>query len=146
MKYSDGSKYNGDYVNDSRIGKGELLFANGDRYEGDFDDNVPNGTGVYTYADGTVEKGEFSNYLFCGAITLPVESEDMKKKVGQIRSINAGTKDVLVQVYQKEGDKVLVMGQKFLWNCGRHGGHGMTFPMLTLAKMQDDRSDTGMVW
>ncbi len=34
--YSNGSRYEGNYLNDKKNGHGSLFYSNGDRYEGNF--------------------------------------------------------------------------------------------------------------
>ena len=58
--YNDGERYEGDYVNGKREGKGIYYFKNGDKYEGDFKNGLKEGNGIY-YNNGEMinqkEKG-----------------------------------------------------------------------------------------
>ena len=38
-----------------------MLFANGNKYEGEYKDNKKNGKGTYIYANGDKYKGEWKN-------------------------------------------------------------------------------------
>ena len=38
--FRDGSKYEGNWLDDKKNGKGELLYSNGNRYEGQWKDDV----------------------------------------------------------------------------------------------------------
>ena len=48
-----GDKYEGDWVNGERTGKGTYYSANGDKYEGDFVKGSSTGSGKMTWKDGT---------------------------------------------------------------------------------------------
>ena len=45
--YEDGSKYEGDKINNQRNGRGKYIFDNGDIYDGQFGDDKCNGIGFY---------------------------------------------------------------------------------------------------
>ncbi|KAG8453172.1 hypothetical protein GDO86_004841 [Hymenochirus boettgeri] len=49
--YPDGSKYEGDWVDDQRQGQGVYTYPNGDTYSGDWLSHQRHGQGMYTYAD-----------------------------------------------------------------------------------------------
>jgi len=57
----DGTKYEGEFANNSANGKGVTYFANGDKHEGEYKNGFPNGYGTYTFSDGTYETGEYVN-------------------------------------------------------------------------------------
>lgn len=61
QSFSDGSYYEGDFVNGKFHGKGKYTWANGTYYEGDFANGDFNGYGKRTYDDGAVYEGEFEN-------------------------------------------------------------------------------------
>ncbi len=59
IKYSDGGKYEGDFVAGKRTGKGIVFLSDGSKYEGDFvDDNLRQGTFYLPQEKGFI-KGEF---------------------------------------------------------------------------------------
>lgn len=41
-------RYEGDFYNDNKEGKGVLIFTNGDRYDGQFRDDMVHGVGTFT--------------------------------------------------------------------------------------------------
>ena len=47
MLYLNGRKYEGEWVNDKRDGKGFEKYSNGNYYEGEFSRNKAHGKGVY---------------------------------------------------------------------------------------------------
>ena len=51
MYYPDGSKYEGQWVDDMRHGNGTYTYVNGDVYSGEWTGNNRHGQGVYTYAE-----------------------------------------------------------------------------------------------
>ena len=55
---SETSRYEGEFRDGKREGRGVFTGANGDRYEGEFRDGEP-GRGVFTWADGDRYEGEF---------------------------------------------------------------------------------------
>lgn len=65
--YSDNSRYEGDFVNEKRHGKGIYCFSGGGHYEGDFVDGKFNGKGVMVYKDRRYE-GDFADGKFRGKI------------------------------------------------------------------------------
>ncbi|MCX5848374.1 MAG: hypothetical protein NTW65_02850 [Deltaproteobacteria bacterium] len=57
--FANGNKYEGDWVNDKRNSRGTYTYANGDKYEGDFVDGKQQGKGIYTWADGRKYEGDW---------------------------------------------------------------------------------------
>jgi len=54
------NRYEGQWSNGLRNGKGLFCYANGARYAGEWADNVKQGTGRYTHEDGRVYAGPFA--------------------------------------------------------------------------------------
>ena len=61
QKFTDGSRYYGDFVNGKRHGKGTNYFADGAQYDGDFKNGYMNGYGLMVYADGEKYDGEWAD-------------------------------------------------------------------------------------
>ncbi len=59
--WPDGSRYEGEFKNNTFHGKGKYTWANGKWYEGDFRNDKRNGRGVYAWPDGRKYTGEFVN-------------------------------------------------------------------------------------
>jgi len=60
MKWSEGDKYEGDWVQGLRHGKGTYISkAAGCKYEGEYVDDLKSGQGKYTYATGDVYEGSW---------------------------------------------------------------------------------------
>jgi len=59
--FSNGDKYDGEWKNDKRNGKGIYTHASGNIYEGEFKDNKRNGKGTFTYPNGEKYVGEFKD-------------------------------------------------------------------------------------
>jgi WD40 repeat protein len=57
----DGSRYQGDIVNNMFSGTGIYMYPNGDVYEGDFANNAMHGRGTFHFARGGTFAGEFQN-------------------------------------------------------------------------------------
>jgi hypothetical protein len=68
LQYSDGSKYEGEFVNGVRQGKGKFHFPVSDPkkrilYEGEWENEVIEGNGSLTFSNGDKYFGEFKNYI-----------------------------------------------------------------------------------
>ncbi|MFT4667565.1 MAG: hypothetical protein ACI9XB_004537 [Gammaproteobacteria bacterium] len=61
QSWPDGSYYEGNFAEGFRHGKGAQLLDNGDQYIGTFKRGLMNGMGTYIWANGTVYKGEYKN-------------------------------------------------------------------------------------
>lgn len=67
--YLHGDKYEGEWRNDEKNGKGKhsfnvigvLTYSNGDKYEGEFSANKKNGKGVMQSADGEKYEGDWND-------------------------------------------------------------------------------------
>jgi hypothetical protein len=57
--FSDGGRYEGDVRKGSLDGYGNYLYSSGDRYEGNFKSDLAVGFGVYTYKSGVRYEGDF---------------------------------------------------------------------------------------
>lgn len=58
-KFSNGDKYEGQWVDSKMHGFGKYDFANGDRYNGGFHDNKRDGSGTYVWKDKGIYKGQW---------------------------------------------------------------------------------------
>ena len=56
---SDGSKYEGQFIDARSHGQGSIQYRNGDSYIGDFLDGVFHGNRVYLWANGDKYEGQF---------------------------------------------------------------------------------------
>lgn len=72
-EYADGSKYNGEWVDDLKNGKGVYEYPNGDKYSGDWVDDARNGKGrargilgCLEYADGRKYDGPWKDDKIVG--------------------------------------------------------------------------------
>ena len=63
--YKNG-KYEGEYLNGKREGKGIYKYNNGDKYEGEYKNDLKDGNGKYIYKNGDIYTGEYKNGLFDG--------------------------------------------------------------------------------
>ncbi|OMJ65703.1 hypothetical protein SteCoe_37759 [Stentor coeruleus] len=55
--WSDGSMYEGYWINDKACGRGRLIHANGDVYEGEWKNDKAHGKGIYIHSDGARYEG-----------------------------------------------------------------------------------------
>ncbi|MCM3781555.1 hypothetical protein M3231_01075 [Neobacillus mesonae] len=62
-RWSDGSKYEGQWFNDREYGFGVKEYANGDSYRGEWKDGLYNGNGIYKWNDGTLYEGGWLDNL-----------------------------------------------------------------------------------
>ena len=58
---SDGSKYEGQFIDGKSDGQGSIQYRNGDSYVGDFSEGVLHGNGVYLWLNGDKYEGQFLN-------------------------------------------------------------------------------------
>jgi len=61
LTYADGGSYEGEWENNLRHGYGVNIWANGARYSGNWRHNKKHGKGTLTYADGGRYSGEWKN-------------------------------------------------------------------------------------
>ena len=59
--YSDKSEYKGEFIEDKRHGYGTYKYANGGRYVGNWANNLKHGQGVYEYEDGSKYDGDWGS-------------------------------------------------------------------------------------
>ncbi len=55
-----GFVYDGEWVNDSKEGKGTCIFFDGSKFEGYWAEDKPNGYGVFYYANGAKVEGKWN--------------------------------------------------------------------------------------
>lgn len=72
--FSNGSKCEGQWQNDSMNGRGSIWYANGNMYIGEIREGQINGKGILTYSDGDKYEGEFVNGRMSGLVS-PVTLE-----------------------------------------------------------------------
>ncbi|MBK8502758.1 MAG: hypothetical protein IPL46_11355 [Saprospiraceae bacterium] len=77
--YSDGSHYEGEFLNGDPHGQGICLYQNGDRYSGEWYRDQPNGRGKMNYYNGDVLEGAWQNGQFVRGSKL-LKSELAPKK------------------------------------------------------------------
>jgi len=66
-EFKSGSfRYQGEFRNGRRHGKGTYVWANGDAYEGEFADDKPHGAGMYRFASGDRYEGEVNGGVIAG--------------------------------------------------------------------------------
>ena len=81
--YANGDKYEGDFVDDKKHGKGVYVYANGDKYEGDWLDGKKHGKGVITFADGNKYEGDFVDGKFHGKGYTPMQTAVISSERGR---------------------------------------------------------------
>jgi hypothetical protein len=60
-RFSNGSRYKGEWKSDIKNGKGKYYYSDGSRYEGEWKGDKKNGDGIYYYSDGSKYEGTFTN-------------------------------------------------------------------------------------
>lgn len=81
FKYSNGTKYNGEFVNDKAEGRGVAIYPKGGRYVGEFLNGVRQGEGTYYYPNGDVYRGQWEHGKRNGEGTLSIASGGSRKGV-----------------------------------------------------------------
>lgn len=98
--YSNGIKYEGNFLRDSALGLGAIIYNNGDRLEGNFLNGCVSDGGVLYYNNGDKYEGEFVNNLPHGKGTyLSVKTDE--KYVG---FFSKGKKDGEGMIYRTGGN------------------------------------------
>ena len=82
MLYSDGGRYNGDFLKGDRHGEGTLVWSNGTKYDGEFKQNKKDGEGIQIWVNGDKYFGEFHQNKMSGEGTF-VSGEDNSMMVGK---------------------------------------------------------------
>ena len=70
LTWPDGSRYEGEWRNDMAHGKGNLAWLDGERYEGEWRSDKKHGRGTYIWLDGRYYEGEWQNNMRHGMGTL----------------------------------------------------------------------------
>jgi len=60
-EYDEMSRYEGEWLNDKRHGKGKCLFSDNSIYSGEFRNDEMDGNGIYKWNDGCEYNGEWTN-------------------------------------------------------------------------------------
>ena len=77
--WNNGDKYDGDWRNGKFEGKGIYYYNNGDRYEGDWRNDKFEGKGIYYFNNGNREMGDYLNNKKIGKhVTLTSNGEVIK--------------------------------------------------------------------
>jgi hypothetical protein len=61
LKWRDGKKYEGNFVNDKREGQGTFMWADGRKYIGEWKAGKQHGIGTYISKDGVQRRGQWVN-------------------------------------------------------------------------------------
>jgi competence protein ComEC len=94
--YPDGSKYEGEWQDNKRHGRGIWTRPDGMRYEGEWENDKPSGQGTLTAPDGRKRVGEWKDGKFVGEIQpavnlgqviqeLEKENRELKDEVANLR-------------------------------------------------------------
>ncbi|MCB0665615.1 MAG: caspase family protein [Saprospiraceae bacterium] len=83
--YSDGSHFEGEFLNGAPHGEGICLYQNGDHYAGEWYRDQPNGRGKMEYANGDVLEGVWQNGQFVRGKKIlksqPIKKEKKESKI-----------------------------------------------------------------
>ena len=63
LTWPDGARYEGEWQNDKAHGKGKISWLDGERYEGEWRSNKMHGRGIYIWLDGQHYEGEWQNNI-----------------------------------------------------------------------------------
>jgi hypothetical protein len=112
--YEEGSKYDGEWKDDKKHGKGVMVYkgvtsnSSGQKYDGEFQDGKRHGKGVYVYEEGSKYDGEWKDGQTHGKGVLMYK--DGAKYDGEFQHDKRHGKGVMVC---KDGTK-----QNVAWNNG----------------------------
>lgn len=83
LTWSDGAVYEGDWLKGDRTGRGIFTWVNGDVYEGEFLDNKLHGFGIKRYSDGRIEEGIWESDVLVSPKEKQAETSDSKSELGR---------------------------------------------------------------
>lgn len=89
FEYTNGDKYDGDWADDIQHGRGTYYFHTGDRYEGSYLLGERTGEGVYYHANGDKYVGNFKNGMQDGRVLLPGRMVLCTKEAGKTINVMA---------------------------------------------------------
>ncbi len=64
--YANGDRYEGDWKDGKRTGRGVIVWGSGNRYEGDFKDGRRTGRGTFYFANGSKCEGDWKDDRLLG--------------------------------------------------------------------------------
>ena len=79
--WNDGERYEGDWKNDKWEGKGIYYWNDGRKYDGDWNNNKKEGKGIFYWNDGDRDMGDYSN-------DQPIGKHARLTKSGEVKTIN----------------------------------------------------------
>ena len=124
LKFNNGDKYIGEYLNNKKEGYGILFYNNGNKYKGEFKNDLKNGHGIFNYKNGEKYDGEYKNdlkdgrgiYYYINEEKFIGEYKEDKKNGHGIYFYKDGTKFIgeykndekegKGYYFDKEGDKI----------------------------------------
>ena len=113
--YANGERYEGDFVNGKRHGRGRMEYANGDVYEGEYNMGKRHGQGTMTYAAGSSYTGAWENSVKSGKGRFVQASGEVYEG-----DFSGGTFDGFGTYTFKNGNTF--MGD---WKAGKRDGKGV---------------------
>jgi hypothetical protein len=81
IKYDNGGKYIGEFINDKPEGRGVASYSSGAKYIGEFIGGFRNGEGTYYYPNGNVYRGQWQRGKRNGEGVLSLASGGTKKGI-----------------------------------------------------------------
>jgi len=82
MEWDGGSRYEGDFVNGWRTGKGTYIWPSGDKHVGEYKNSSRHGKGVRTYVGGATKSG-FWLEDDCFGTEAEWKAEQTKRKLAE---------------------------------------------------------------
>jgi hypothetical protein len=104
MLYSDGSRYEGNWINDQQNDLGTYYFAKGDKFTGNWQNGVRDGKGVYIYKDGERKEGVWKNDEFVSEL----KKEDSENKITPNEGVLKQTEKRILQLNVNNAPAYLV--------------------------------------
>ena len=117
----DVEKYEGEWKDGKRHGKGIYTWPDGGKYDGEWEDGEIHGQGILVLSDGYTEEGEFSdNELIIGTVTWPNGEKAFLDGSKGFSSIVEG-EDGNGKGFKQYPDGSSYSGE---WKDGEYQGHG----------------------
>eukprot|EP01017_Pseudomicrothorax_dubius_P014049 TRINITY_DN1645_c0_g1_i1.p1 TRINITY_DN1645_c0_g1~~TRINITY_DN1645_c0_g1_i1.p1 ORF type:complete len:710 (+),score=164.14 TRINITY_DN1645_c0_g1_i1:1-2130(+) len=130
--FEDGSRYEGEKIEDIRQGRGRFTWANGETYDGEWNDDIRSGYGILWALNGSkIYEGEWRNDMFegkgtlnnLGALSVPEDYDHLKAEDLELY-ITCLEGDFVHGKFTGRGTAILSDGSRFWgqFNQGRMQG------------------------
>ena len=137
--YPDGSKYVGQFEDGQRNGQGTYIYPDGSKYVGQFEDGQRNGQGTYIYPDGSKYVGQWKNNNYIESLKSNEVHKPLPKKMAEekLQKAESSRSSKVSKKTSKKRYHTVRSGES-LWSISRR--YGLTVKKVRLLNKLNDRS------